>query len=254
MSEESVVELKGKAAIVTGGGTGLGREISLQLAGQGVDVAVIYSRSRDDAEQTVGDLRERGVRAVAIQADVADDAAVRAMVQRAVDDFGCLDILVNNAGFTEFVDFRDLDGLTEGIWDRTIDVNVKGVFFCTRAAAPHLRKQGRGKVVNVTSVSGLRAGGSSIAYSVSKAGETMLTKCLATALAPEIQVNAIAPGIMQTRWGLRWGEESLKKMAEDALLKRVPSLEDIAAGVLFLCENDSMTGQSVCIDGGRWFH
>ncbi len=248
------MDLKGKSALVTGGGTGLGREISLQLAREGANVAVNYSRSQAEAEQTVADLRALGVRAFAVQADVASDAQVRAMIQRVVDEFGGLDILVNNAGTTEFVPFKDLEALTEEIWDRTLDVNVKGVFFCTRAAAPHLRKSGQGKVINVTSVSGLRAGGSSIAYTVSKAGETMLTKALAQALAPEVAVNAIAPGLMRTRWGLKWGEEGLRRGAEEALLKRIPSLEDIAAGAIFLAKNDSMTGQSICIDGGRWLH
>lgn len=199
------MDLAGKVALVTGGGTGLGREISLQLAKKGADVAVNYSRSEGDAAQTVADVRALGRRAIAIQADVSRSNEVNAMVERVVDELGSLQVLINNAGTTVFVPMGDLEGLTEENWDRVLDVNTKGCWLCSKAAAPHMRRAGGGRIVMTTSISGLRAGGSSMAYAVSKAGIQMLSRCLAIGLAPDITVNTIAPGLMETRWGYCWG-------------------------------------------------
>jgi 3-oxoacyl-[acyl-carrier protein] reductase len=245
------VNLTGKVALVTGGGTGLGREISLQLARKGADVAVNYSRSEDDAAQTVKDIQALGRRAIAVQADVSKSAEVDRMIKRVVDELGSLQVLINNAGTTVFVPMNDLEGISEDDWDRVMAVNTKGCWLCSKAAAPHMKKAGEGRIVMTTSISGLRAGGSSMAYAVSKAGIQMLSRCLALALAPEITVNTVAPGIMDTRWGLRWGQEALDRMAREAPLKRYPTLEDIAAAAVFLCENDSMTGQTMVVDAGR---
>jgi 3-oxoacyl-[acyl-carrier protein] reductase len=245
------VDLNGKVALVTGGGTGLGKEIALQLAAKGSAVAVNYSRSEKEAAETVGEIEAAGGRAIAVRADVSSSAQVNAMVDRVVSELGSLQILVNNAGMTVFVPFPDLEGLKEEDWDRIQQVNTKGMWLCSRAAAPHMKKAGRGRIVSTTSVSGVRAGGSSIAYAVSKAGMQMLSRCLAQALAPEITVNTIAPGLMETRWSAGWGPEALERMANEAPLKRHPTLKDIAAGAVFLCENDSMTGQTLVIDSGR---
>jgi 3-oxoacyl-[acyl-carrier protein] reductase len=245
------VDLRGKVALVTGGGTGLGKEIALQLAARGSVVAVNYSRSEKDAAETVAEIAAAGGRAIAVRADVSSSAQVEAMVDRVVSEFGSLQILVNNAGMTVFVPFQDLEGLKEEDWDRIQQVNTKGMWLCSRAAAPHMKKAGQGRIVSTTSVSGVRAGGSSIAYAVSKAGMQMLSRCLAQALAPDITVNTIAPGLMETRWSAGWGPEALQRMANEAPLKRHPTLKDIAAGAVFLCENDSMTGQTLVIDSGR---
>jgi 3-oxoacyl-[acyl-carrier protein] reductase len=245
------VNLDGKVALVTGGGTGLGKEISLQLARKGCHVAVNYSRSAAEAEETVGELTALGVKSFAVRADVSKKAEVDVMIDRVVRELGGLQVLINNAGTTVFVPFQDLEGISEEDWDRVMAVNTKGCWLCTKAAAPHMKRAGEGRVVMTTSISGLRAGGSSMVYAVSKAGIQMLSRCLALALAPEITVNTVAPGIMDTRWGLRWGQEALDRMAQEAPLKRYPSLRDIAAGAVFLCENDSMTGQTLVIDAGR---
>ena len=245
------MELKDKVALVTGGGTGLGKEISLQLASKGCRVVVNYSRSESEATETAGEIEALGRRAIVVQADVSQSDQVDRMIRRVVDELGGLQILINNAGMTSFVAFPDLDGLSEADWDRIMAVNTKGSWLCSKAAAPHMKRAGAGRIVFTTSISGIRAGGSSIAYAVSKAGIQMLSRCLALALAPEITVNTIAPGIMDTRWGLKWGQEALDRMAREAPLKRYPSLKDIAAGALFLCENDSMTGQTLVIDAGR---
>jgi len=248
------VELQGKVALVTGGGTGLGKAISLKLAREGADVAVVYSKSAAEAEQTVGEIRALGRRALALRADVSRAGEVDAMVGEVASRLGRIDVLVNDAGYTVFVDFKRLDDVSEEEWDRIMDVNVKGVFLCSRAVAPHMRKQGAGRIVNITSVSGIRAGGSSIPYSVSKAAETMLTKCLAMALAPEITVNAVAPGLMDTRWGRLWGDEGMARVVGSMLLQRIATLDDIADAAVFLVKNDSMTGQSIVVDGGGLMH
>jgi 3-oxoacyl-[acyl-carrier protein] reductase len=245
-----MVDLTDKVALVTGGGTGLGRAISLALAAEGMHVAINFAHSRAEAEATVADLQARGARAVSIQADVADDQQVRAMLAAVEGEFGRLDVLVNNAGMTVFVPFEDLEGMTEADWDRIIAVNVKGAWLCTRAAAPLMRRHGGGHVINVTSVSGIRAGGSCLAYSVSKGAGDMLTRALAIALAPDIAVNSIAPGLMDTRWGRVWGDEHFERQAQANLLGRIPSLEDIAAGAVFLARNQSITGRALVIDGG----
>jgi 3-oxoacyl-[acyl-carrier protein] reductase len=245
------MDLAGKVALVTGGGTGLGREIALQLARKGCDVAVNYSRSEGEAAETARDIQALGRRAITVKADVSQSDQVGAMVQRVVDELGGLQILINNAGATVFVKMNDLEGLSEADWDRVLDVNTKGSWLVSKAAAPHMKRAGEGRIVMTTSISGLRAGGSSMAYAVSKAGMQMLSRCLAIALAPEITVNTVAPGIMVTRWGLLWGQEALDRMEREAPLKRHPTLQDIAAAAVFLCENDSMTGQTMVVDAGR---
>ena len=151
-----------KAALVTGGGTGVGRATVLQLASRGYDVAINYSRSRDDAETTAGEARQRNVRAIAIECDVSDDGRVRAMIDQCRSEFGRLDVVVNNAAVTWFIPHVDLEALTEDKWDRILAVNVKGPFFVCRAAVP-LMRAGGGSIVNVASVAGLGGSGSSAA-------------------------------------------------------------------------------------------
>jgi 3-oxoacyl-[acyl-carrier protein] reductase len=242
--------LRGKAALVTGGGTGLGRAISLALAAEGMDVAINYSRSAAEAEATMADLQATGQRALAIQADVADDGQVRRMVAAVDAALGRLDLLVNNAGMTVFVPFPDLEGMTEDDWDRIMDVNTKAPWLCARACAPLMRRHEGGHVINITSVSGVRPGGSCLAYSVSKGATEMLTKALAIALAPDIAVNSIAPGLMDTRWGRLWGDAHFERQAQGNLLGRIPSLEDIADTAVYLARNRSVTGRTLIVDGG----
>ncbi len=248
------MDLRGKAALVTGGGTGLGRVISLAFAREGMNVAINYTKSEKEANETLADLRARGVRAIAVRADVSKAAEVKEMVDRVMQEFGRIDVLMNNAGTTVFVPFADLEGVSEDDWDRIMAVNVKGAWLCAKAVAPIMKRQGAGRIIQTTSISGLRAGGSSLPYSVSKAALTMLTRGLALALAPEITVNALAPGLIDTRWGRAWGEQDMLKAAADAPLKRLPSLEDCAEAVVLLAKNDSMTGQTIVVDAGRYMH
>jgi 3-oxoacyl-[acyl-carrier protein] reductase len=243
--------LGGRVALVTGGGTGLGREVSLALAAAGCDVAVNYSRSEQEARETAEAVRGLGRRSTIVGADVADDAAVRRMVEAVVGELGRLDVLVNNAGTTRYVPLADLEAVTDEAWDRILAVNLKGPFYCARAATPHLRASGRGKIVNTASNSAFRPSGSSIPYMVSKAGLVMLTKALAEALAPEVQVNAVAPGWLETRWL----ERHLPPEAQARVLSGggppPADLGEVARAVVFLAETDSMTGQTLIIDRGQ---
>ncbi len=245
------MELSGRAALITGGGVGTGRAVALHLARRGCHVAVNYSRSRAEAEATAAEAASAGVRSLAVQADVANDAAVRAMVERTVAELGGLDILVNNAGVTSFIAHGDLEAVRDEDWEKILGVNLRGAFYAVRAAAPALRA-GRGAVVNVSSIAGVYAIGSSIPYCASKAALNNMTVTLARALAPEIRVNAVAPGFIDTRW---WSDrenyEAIKHFAtEQTALKRVCQPEDVAKVVVDLATSDLITGQVLVVDGG----
>jgi 3-oxoacyl-[acyl-carrier protein] reductase len=247
------MDLADKAALVTGGGTGTGRAVVLELARRGCHVAVNYSRSRDEAEATTRAASALGVRAINVQADVSDDAAVRAMVRETTDSFGRLDVLVNSAGVTAFINHADLDAVTEADWDKILGTNLKGTFYCVRAATPWLRQDGGGAIVNVSSIAGVYAIGSSIPYCASKAAINNLTVALARALAPEIRVNAVAPGYIDTRWWKAFpAYESIRAMAvAQTLVGKACQAEDVAATVVHLATADFVTGQVLVIDGGH---
>lgn len=243
--------LKNKTALITGGGTGIGRAIALVLAEAGANIALNYSRSEAEALGTCREVKDLGVRSKIYQGNVAADAEVKSMVSQVVSDFGCLDILINNAGMTHFVDHSDLEGMKDEYWDEIFGVNVKGMFFCCRAAAEELKKN-RGCIVNITSIAGLTGLGSSIAYAASKAAATSVTKSLARVLAPEVRVNAVAPGIVQTRW-VEGKEGHISKLAEGTPLGRIAEPKDIAEVVYSLIVNAGfVTGQTIVVDGGNF--
>jgi 3-oxoacyl-[acyl-carrier protein] reductase len=246
------MDFGGKVAVVTGGGTGLGREISRLFVERGAGLAIVYSRSREDAEKTARELARDDGRVTSHRIDVADEAGVADGFDEIARQHGGIDFLVNNAGTTEHAPFSDLDALTGPVWDRILNVNVKGAFFCARAAARHMRRRGGGAIVNITSTAALRPAGSSLAYSVSKAAMTHLTRGLAVGLGPEIRVNSVAPGGMYTRW---WSDritpEEWAARTGNRPLGRYAALEDIALAALQLIENPSMTGQILVMDGGQ---
>ena len=182
------MDVEGKAAIVTGGGTGVGRATALRLAGLGCSVLINYSRSKREAEETAAEVASRGVGAIAVEADVADDAACRSMAEQAVQAFGRLDILVNNAGTTSFIPHAELERVSDADWDRILAVNLKGPFQCSRAAKAAMERSGGGEIVNVSSVAGIAGVGSSIPYCASKAALNNLTLTLARIFAPAIRV------------------------------------------------------------------
>ena len=243
--------LKGKVAVVTGGGTGIGRATVLQLAEAGASVAINYSRSAEEAEQTAREAEERGGSAITLRADVSDDREVGAMIAAVTDKWGRLDILVNNAGMTRPVALTDLDGITDDDFDTIFGVNVRGLFYCCRAAIPHLRTTGGGHIVNVASVAGIGGTGSSLVYSASKGAVITLTRGLAASQAPEIQVNAVAPGVVDTRWTKQMRPETLARVTGAIAMGRVAQPDDVAQIILGLLASDYVTGEVVTLAGGR---
>ncbi|UJF32482.1 SDR family NAD(P)-dependent oxidoreductase [Paenibacillus hexagrammi] len=244
------MDLKNKVALVTGGGTGIGRAVCLELAERGAVVAVNYSRSKSEADETVQKIQELGGTAQAYQADVSRDKEVCEMVRCIVESFGGLDLLVNNASITRHIPLEDLEAADEEVWDELYAVNVKGMFFCARAAAEHMKKGTQGAIVNVGSVAGTTGLGSSMPYAVSKAAVHGLTKSLARALAPKIRVNSVAPGAVATRW---WEgrEEQMNRLSGHLPLQRISTPEDIAKLICHTLEQEAMTGQILTIDCGQ---
>lgn len=193
---------------------------------------------------------DKGGRAAAMQADVSRDEEVRAMVCGIVQQYDTVDLLVNNAGITRHIPMDDLESATEEVWDELFDVNVKGMFNCARAVAPHMKKTRRGAIVNLGSIAGLTGLGSSLPYAVSKAAVHGLTKSLAKALAPDIRVNCVVPGAVATRW---WAgrEEQMNRLAPQLLLHRISTPADIAAMICAVLEQEAMTGQIITVDSGQ---
>lgn len=245
-----MADFDGKVALVTGGGTGIGRATALLLAAQGAALAVNYSRSRQEAEDTVAELR-RGGRALAVRADVADDAQVRAMVAATVAEFGRLDILVNNAGRTRAVAPADLDAIRDEDFDQILGVNLKGTFFCSRAAIPEMKRGGGGHIVNVGSIAGLTGQGSSLIYSASKAAVMNLTRGMAHSQAPAVQVNCVVPGLVETRWTATVSEEFVQRNRAATPMGRAATPDDVAAAIVGLLRSTFITGASLVVDGGR---
>ncbi len=250
------MKVDGKAAIVTGGGTGVGRATALDLASLGCSVVINYSKSKDEAEKTAADISARGVKGIAVRADVSSDEDCRALVEMATRELGRLDVLVNNAGTTSFIAHADLDAVNDEHWTKIMDVNVKGPFQVTRAARHALTESGDAEVVNVSSIAGISGTGSSIPYCASKAALNNMTIALARVLAPRVRVNAVAPGFITGRWleaGLGAAYETVKSMQEDrAALGKVCDPEDVAAAVVaFITGSDLVTGQVLMVDGGR---
>jgi 3-oxoacyl-[acyl-carrier protein] reductase len=244
------MKLQDRVALVTGGGTGIGRAIAELFAREGAKVAVNYSRSRDAAEEVVGTIRSAGGTAIAVGADVSQSADVNAMIERVGAEFGRVDVLVNNAGWSTRVPHQNLDDLTDEIWDRTLNTNLRGVFYCVRAAVPWLRKQEGSSIVNIASVAGFSGMGSSMVYAASKGAVLTMTLSLARALAPDIRVNAIAPGFVRTKFA-NWPASAFENAEAISPLKRIATVEEIADLALHLAsEANSMTGEAIVVDGG----
>jgi 3-oxoacyl-[acyl-carrier protein] reductase len=250
------MELKGAVALVTGGNGGLGQRICHALAKEGADIAVIYAKSSDAAEDVARTLRARyQVQAAAFACDITDQVAVGRLVEEVGKRFGRIDILVNDAAYNKSIPFSDLDGLSQEVWDTIMAVNLTGPMRLTKAVAPLMKAQGRGRIVNIASVAGLAPTGSSIAYAVSKAGLIHLTRCMAVALAPETLVNCVAPGLLEgTRATANLRPELIERSAAGALLKKAADKDDCADMVVTMCRTETMTGQTTVIDAGRLFH
>jgi ketoreductase RED2 len=239
------VNLDGKVALVTGSSSGIGEATARSLAAAGAAV-VINSSSSVAAGKAVADSLPK---AVYVQASVADAAACQALVDATLAQYGRLDILVNNAGTTQLIPHADLDAATDEVWDKILSTNLMGTWHMTRSSVPALKASGAGSVINVTSVAGLRQAGSSIPYAVSKAGINHLTKLLANVLGPEIRVNAVAPGLVDTPWTADWAAVR-ERVTAQAPLKRPARPADVAEVIMGLVQAGFVTGQVVTVDGG----
>lgn len=238
---------KGKVALVTGSAVRMGKAIALSLAQRGAHVVVHYRRSQKEARAVTKAIEKKGVGAQCIQCDLSDARQIERMAKQAIAAFGRVDILVNNA--SEF-SRTPLESVTEEEWDRLLDVNLKAPFLLSRILGLQMAKRGAGKIINIADVSAFRPWAEYIPYCVSKAGLIALTQGLAKALAPKVQVNAIAPGtILPPITG--WTAEQRKRSTQATLLKRIGSPEDIAQAVLFLIESDYISGAVIPVDGGR---
>jgi ketoreductase RED2 len=240
-----VTALDGKVALVTGSSSGIGEAVARSLAAEGARVVVNSTRSVQAGERVAGELPD----ATYVQADVADEAAARRLVDATVERYGRLDVLVNNAGTTAVIPHHDLESATPDVWRRIFDVNVIGTWQLTVAALPHLRASGAGSVVNITSLAGVRQTGSSIPYAASKAALNHMTRLLANVVGPEVRVNAVAPGLVDTPWTADW-DTVREVVRSSAPLQRTATPEDIAQMVLALVLSAYTTGAVVVVDGG----
>ena len=240
MAEKS---LANQVALITGGSKRIGRSIALRLASDGADIIINYDSSKSEADSLVSELKGQGRRALAVQADVSQRADVQKLFAATENEFGRLDILVNNAGMFFAAKFEEL---AEEQWDHIMNVNLKSQFLCAQSVAPIMKRQGRGRIINLSSLGGLLAWPAYTHYCVSKAGSIMLTRCLARALGPEILVNSIAPGTIQFP-----GEPADEDYIRRVPLHRTGTGEDIAEAVAYLTKADFVTGQILVVDGGR---
>jgi pteridine reductase len=240
------VELAGRVALVTGAGHRLGRAIALAIAGRGAHLAVHYHASADGANETVRAARALGVRSESFQADLRDPGEARALAERVARHFGRVDVVVNSAGI---MTRATVEETTPELWDQVMAVNLRAGFFVTQGALPWLR-EARGKVVNLADVGGLEAWPRYAAHCISKAGVVMLTETLARALAPEVTVNAVAPGAVLPPDD--WEPAAREHLARTTPLKRLGAPEDVTAAILYLLEGgDYVTGTTLVVDGGR---
>ena len=244
-----------KRALVTGGATGIGRAAVLHLVRAGFDVALNYRSSAEAARAVAAEAERAGAKLLLLPADVADDADVRAMLRKVEDMFGALDALINNAGTTISTPPKELEAVSVEDWDRIFAVNVRGLFLVTRAAVPLLKRGENPCIVNTASIVGLRPGPQPLPYAASKAAVVSLTKQLAGALAPDIRVNAVAPGWMEGEWMQRMLGENYERLmqrrAKATPLERCVTADDVAETMLsFILSNRFVTGEIIVVDGG----
>ena len=243
-----------RVALVTGAATGIGRAAAVALADVGYDVAINYSRSESAARETAALAQAKGAKTILFKCDVSDDPSVRKMLAAVEQEFGRLDALVNNAGTTSNVKPADFEAMTAEDWDRVFAVNVRGMFQVTRAASP-LLKVARGSIVNTASIVGLRPGPQPLPYAASKAAVVSLTKLLALNLAPDVRVNAVAPGWMEGDWMKRMladrYDDLMARRAKSTPLRRCATAEDVAEVIVnLITSNRFVNGEIIVIDGG----
>jgi len=250
------MKLEGAVCIVTGSATGAGAACAIQLARKGCHVVVNYTKSEKEARETFDGCKASGAEAIMVRGDVGKDADCRALARAALDKWGRIDALINNAGITKFVAATDLDGLDAEDFQRLYAVNVIGPYQMIRACAPAMKKQGKGAIVNISSISGVMGIGSSTAYVASKGALNAMTLALARSLAPEIRVNAVCPGLIETRWHLaRFSKDDYAKFKANyektVPLAKAATPDDVAEVAVWLIEGaDLVTGESILVDAG----
>ena len=237
--------------LVTGGRGGLGSRVGAAFQAEGAHIVA--------ADVIPGDAGRRvanngAAKVLHIQADTASSSGAQAAVHAALNEFGRLDVLVNNAGINRWVEFTDLDGMSDDLWDEILAVDLKGPWLCAKAAAPVMQRQQRGRIISVASIAGIRPSGSSIAYCIAKAGVIHLTRCLAVALAPHVLVNAVAPGLMEgTGMTAQLAQHFLDETKKVALLGKSSPPDDVAEQIVAFAKNDTITGQTLPVDAGIVF-
>jgi len=238
-------------AVVTGAGRGIGQAIAETFAAEGARVAVGYNTTREGALGVVGRIKKRGGKAIAVKVDVTKPAGVSRMVSAVVDEFGTIDVLLNNAGILIPAEFRDI---TSRDWDRVVDTNLKGAFLCSQAVAPLMLKKG-GRIINIASISGLAqpSGMASVSYVASKAGMIGLTRAMALHLGPKVNVNAVAPGTVETEMTKFLTKSEVQGMVDESFTKRLGKPEEVAYACVFLASDEAswITGEVLTVSGGR---
>ncbi|KAK0653435.1 Granaticin polyketide synthase putative ketoacyl reductase 2 [Lasiodiplodia hormozganensis] len=248
-------DLKGRNVLITGGSRGLGAVLTRTFAAQGCNIAINFQSSETAAKDLAQEIEEKyHVKATIIKADVGITTECERCVRDTVKAIGGLDILIGNAGYTKFTEnWGDLDALSEEDWDKCFAVNVKSKLALMRAAGPIFRENPDGGVFLITSsIAGVSQGGSSMAYSVTKAAQLHLMKCLASVCGPKTRVNAVLPGLLLTDWGNQYGEERIASLKDRAALKKETDLQDCANVFVDLAKNTSITGAKIQVDAGLY--
>jgi len=249
------MELKDKVAVVTGGTGGLGWRICRALGSAGMKIVLVYLNSHDKAKSYAEELKREDIPVITVSADITTEEGIDTVIHTTRMEFGTIDVLILDAAYNKSVPFRDLDSLTPELWDYILDYNLTSPFLFIRKVGKDMKNAGEGRIVTISSVAGLNPSGSSIAYCAAKAGLIHLSRCMAVALAPEVLVNSIAPGLME---GTRMTENLSPAYAEaslnSTLLKRAADKDDVANAVLTFVASDSITGQTLVVDSGKIFH
>ncbi|KAK5114986.1 hypothetical protein LTR85_010024 [Meristemomyces frigidus] len=245
-------KLQDRSVLITGGSRGLGAEIARKFAAEGCNVAINYANNEAPAQELAKELeQEYKVKAVVIKGDCGVMADCTRCVEETIKALGGIDVVIGNAGWTKFTDFNDLDAMSEEEWDKCYAVNVKGQHALLKAALPTFKKNAEGGVFLITSsVAGVSLSGSSMAYSVTKAAQLHLMKCLANTQGEKVRINAVLPGLLLTDWGNLYGEERLAMLKDRAVLKQETKLGDCADAYVLLAKNTSITGENLRVDSG----